>query len=91
MASLVKAHAQATEHLKANPELWLKSAAEFGTPLEVWRKAAPNMELAWGMDQEFIKKVAALGGRMKALGMIEREPDYHRLIDLSFVQGVKLK
>ena len=91
VASLVAAHAQATEYLKAHPGKWLQKAASFGTAQEVWQKAAPNMELAWKMDQDFISKAAALGQRMKAMGMIKREPDYNQLIDLRFVQGIKLK
>ncbi|MBU1275753.1 MAG: NrtA/SsuA/CpmA family ABC transporter substrate-binding protein [Proteobacteria bacterium] len=91
VAALVAAHAASTEYLKTHPKQWLQRAATFGTPLKVLEKAAPNMELAWNMDQGFIKRVRALGGRMKALGIISREPDYHKLIDLSFVKGVKLK
>ena len=89
VAALVKAHAQATQWLQAHPQLWLQKAATFGTPLRVLQKAAPNMELAWDMDQEFVRRVAALGGRMKALGIIEREPDYNKLIDLRFVEQIK--
>ncbi len=91
VAALVKAHAQATEYLQAHPGQWLKRASAFGTPPEVLQKAAPNMELAWGMDQEFVKRVAALGARMKALGIIRQEPDYNKLIDLSFVQEVEAR
>jgi NitT/TauT family transport system substrate-binding protein len=91
VAALVQAHAEATEYLQAHPQMWLQRAATFGTPLEVLTKAAPNMELAWKMDPEFIRRVAALGGRMKALGLIGQEPDYAKLIDLSFVERVKLK
>ena len=91
VADLVAAHAASTEYLKAHPGQWLKRAAAFGTPLKVLQKAAPNMELAWKMDQGFIKRVANLGGRMKALGIISQEPDYDKLIDLSFVNRVTLK
>lgn len=90
VASLVKAHAQATEFLKSHPEQWLRRAASFGAPLEVWQKAVSNMELAWAMDQAFVRRVAALGGRMKSLGVIEREPDYQQLVNLRFVQDLKL-
>ena len=91
VAALVRAHAQTTEYLKAHPQEWLQRAASFGTPLQVLTKAAPNMELAWRMDREFVRQVAALGGRMKALGIIKQEPDYNKLIDLSFVESVSLK
>ena len=89
VADLVTAHAAATEYLKAHPREWLQRAAGFGTPMEVLQKAAPNMEPAWRMDRDFVKRVAALGGRMKALGIISQEPDYNKLIDLSFVERVK--
>ena len=86
---MVLAHAKATEWLKGHQDRWLKKASGFGTPLDVLKKAAPNMELAWDMDGQFIKRVQALGRRMKALGIIKREPDYHKLIDLDFVNRVR--
>lgn len=91
VTALVAAHARATEFLQAHPEQWLQRAAGFGTPLAILQKAAPNLELAWDMDEAFIARVAALGGRMQALGIIEREPDYRQLVDLRFVQEVKRK
>jgi NitT/TauT family transport system substrate-binding protein len=51
--------------------------------------AAPNMELAWDMDETFVRQAKALGSRMQALGIIERQPDYDRLFDLSFVQQAR--
>lgn len=86
VAALVRAHARATRHLEANPGPWLDAAAKFGTDREVLSMASENMELAWDMDQAFVGRVAALGGRMKALGIIEREPDYAGLVDLAFVR-----
>jgi NitT/TauT family transport system substrate-binding protein len=87
--ALVTAHARATEHLKAHPDQWLKRASQFGTPLEVLTRAAPNMELAWEMDEGFIVRTRALGQRMQALGVIDRQPDYDGLFDLRFVQQAK--
>jgi NitT/TauT family transport system substrate-binding protein len=86
---LVLAHARATRHLNAHPEEWLKRASEFGTPLNVLRQAAPNMELAWEMDEAFVRMTRALGEKMQTLGVIDRQPDYARLFDLSFVKKVK--
>lgn len=85
---LVLAHARATEYLKANQDQWLKRAATFGTAPNILEKAAPNMELAWSMDEAFIAKTRALGERMQALGVIERQPDYDKLFELSFVRKV---
>ncbi|MDI6796460.1 MAG: NrtA/SsuA/CpmA family ABC transporter substrate-binding protein [Desulfatibacillaceae bacterium] len=89
VAELVKAHAEATRFLAQNPGQWLERAASFGTPKEVWQKAANNIELAWKIDEAYIKNAKNLGQRMLALGIINKEPDYERLFDLSFVEGLE--
>ena len=86
---LVLGHMRATEYLRGHQADWLKKASEFGTPLDVLQRAAPNMELAWEMDASFVRKAQALGKRMQALGVIDRQPDYERLFDLSFVEKIK--
>jgi len=89
ISELVLAHARATTYLKANTEKWLQKAATFGTPLPILKQAAANMELAWYMDEDFVRKTRALGERMQALGVIDRQPDYGRLLDLSFVKQIQ--
>ncbi|MBW2709937.1 MAG: ABC transporter substrate-binding protein [Deltaproteobacteria bacterium] len=86
---LVTAHARATEYLQAHPDIWLKRASLFGAELRILEKAAPNMELAWKMDADFVRKVRILGERMQALGVIKKQPDYDALFDLSFVKKVR--
>jgi len=86
---LVKAHARATEFLNRHPDQWLARAAAFGTDPAVLKRATVNMELAWEMDEAFVARAKALGARMQALHMIERQPDYDRLFDLQFVKRVK--
>jgi NitT/TauT family transport system substrate-binding protein len=86
--ALVDAHARATKYLQAHPDEWLKRASAFGTELRILEKAAPNMELAWGMDEDFVRKARALGERMQTLGVIQTQPDYTKLFDLSFVGKV---
>lgn len=86
---LVLAHARATRHLTAHPEKWLKKASEFGTDVSVLEKAQLNIELAWDMDEAFVKRARHLGERMQALNVIERQPDYDQLFDLSFVNRVR--
>ena len=91
MSELVFAHARATNYLTGHPNEWLGRASEFGSRIEVLEAAAPNMELAWEMDDAFVQKAKALGDRMQALGIIERQPDYEQLFDLSFVKQAKEK
>jgi NitT/TauT family transport system substrate-binding protein len=85
---LVSSHARATDHLKSIPAEWLKKASAFGTPLRVLERALPNMELAWKMDTVFLRRARALGERMQALGLIEKQPDYDELFNMSFVAKV---
>ena len=89
VAKLVLAHAEATRYLRSHPEKWLDAAAGFGTPLEILRKAAANMELSWDMNATFVRQAKALGKRMQALGIIQNQPDYSRLFDLSFVRQAR--
>lgn len=88
---LVLAHVRATEYLNKHPHKWLERASDFGTPLAVLEAAAPNMELAWDMDEAFVRQAKALGARMQALGVIDRQPDYDQLFDLSFVREIRNK
>ena len=86
---LVMAHARATQYLNSHRGEWLKKASTFGTQPDILQEAAPNMELAWEMDESFVERTRALGERMQALGVIEKQPDYEKLFDLSFVRKVK--
>jgi NitT/TauT family transport system substrate-binding protein len=86
---LVLAHARATEYLLSHKDEWLKKASTFGTPLNILKEASSNMELAWEMDDDFVKKTRTLGRRMQELKVIEKQPNYERLFDLSFVKKIK--
>lgn len=88
---LVRAHAEATRFLQHHPGQWLDRAAAFGTDRAVLDQAAHNMELAWDMDSTFVARAKALGARMQALNVIQRQPDYNALFDLQFVQKVRVE
>ncbi len=87
--ALVSAHARATEYLRANHLEWIRHAAAFGSPADVLEQAAMNIELSWDMDARFLRQVQMLGEKMKEIGMIERLPDWKKLIDTRFVQKVR--
>ena len=84
---LVAAHARATRYLNENPDEWLRKASDFGTEVPVLQKALANIELAWQMDEPYVRRARSLGERMRALGVIQRQPDYDQLFDLSFVRA----
>ena len=83
-------HKRATERLRADTRRWLDAAARLtGLERELLTQAASNMELTWDMDASFLRRLAALGARMKALGLIAREPDYAALVDTRFVDALR--
>lgn len=87
---MVAAHKAATEAFMADKKLWLDTAAAlFRVDRALLEASAPNMELAWDMDDAFLRRLAALGARMKALGVIAAEPDYSRLVDRRFVDALR--
>lgn len=87
---MVAAHKRATERLRADTRRWLDAAARLtGLERELLTQAASNMELTWDMDASFLRRLAALGARMKALGLIAREPDYAALVDTRFVDALR--
>ncbi len=86
---LVKAHVKATIRLNKDKELWLKKAASFGTDYAILESASPNMEIFWNIDEKWVRQVRELGKRMEKLGIINQQPDYGTLIDLSIVKEVR--
>ena len=87
---MVRAHKAATEKCMADKAFWLKNASEmFGVELDVLRDAADNIELVWDMDDAFVARLAALGKRMRELGIIRKEPDYAALVDRRFVDALR--
>ena len=86
---LVRAHVKATLFLQKDPGAWLDKAVSFGTERAILELAAENIELAWLIDENFVERAKALGARMEALKVIDRQPDYDKLFDLSFVRKVK--
>lgn len=87
IAELVAAHVAVTKMLGADQTLWITEAGErFGVDRSILEAAAKNMELVWDMDDTFMRQLATLGSRLKALGIIEREPDYDSLVYRGFVE-----
>jgi NitT/TauT family transport system substrate-binding protein len=41
------------------------------------------------MDEVFVQQCRVLGERMEALGVINQQPDYTELFDLSFVEKIR--
>jgi len=86
---LVRLQAMATEYLSTRRQEWLEKANEFGIDQEILDIAAKNIELFWQIDESYIERARILGAKMERLGVINKQPDYDALFDLSFVKKVK--
>lgn len=86
---LVNSHVKATMSLKEDRKFWLSEAEKFGTDKNVLNLAAGNMDLAWNIDEDYVKKTGKLAERMLELGVIESLPDMEVLFDTSFVENIK--
>jgi NitT/TauT family transport system substrate-binding protein len=86
---IVSAHVRATKYLSSNHSEWIKRAVEFGNPVDVVEQASKNIELSWDMDDKFISQAKMLGEKMKELGIIDKLPDWDKLIDTRFVQKAR--
>lgn len=86
-----EAHAKATERLAADPDGWADLVArEWGYDRVATRNSINNIELLWRMDQRFDSQLAAYIDRLQDLGVIQRKPDMARLVQRSFVDGVRV-
>lgn len=87
---MVRAHRKATEQCMNDRAFWLETSSRmFGVEPDVLREAADNIELAWDMDDAFVRRLRALGKRMLELGLIRKEPDYRALVDRRFVDALR--
>lgn len=87
--AMVEVHARATDYMAAHAERWAAEVeSAYGYSPESLAIALPNIALRWRMDQSYVDQVAVLGQQQVALGQIDREPDYARFVDMSFVRGL---
>lgn len=88
---MVQAHAEATEYMKANPQEWAQAVIDkYGFSPEHLDLAIPNIELRWGMDDDYIAQARVLGEQNVILDQIAKEPDYEAFFNTTFVGKVDL-
>jgi len=51
-------------------------------------KAAPNVELTWKIDDQFLKQAQYYGSQMLSKKQIRELPDYAKFIEPSFVKAI---
>lgn len=86
----LKIHRQATEYAMANRAAFVSMTEQkLGLPAKVAELAAPNVELTWKLDDDWVKRAKYYGSQMLDKKQIRQLPDYGTFIDTSFNQAVK--
>jgi len=82
---LMGIHKKATEYAMSNREAMVDMAAQkLGQQKKSIEMAAPNVELTWKIDQDFIKRARAYGELMLEKKQIRALPDYDKFINTKF-------
>jgi NitT/TauT family transport system substrate-binding protein len=89
---MVKTHALATAHLKANPGEWARATTKaWGAKLEAVELAIKNIELRWELGAAYVDQARVLGGELEKLRQIKRQPSYEQFITTSFTAELQGK
>jgi len=89
-AELVKVflaiHRKATEYAMSNRAAFVDMAAlKLGQPRPTIEIAAPNVELTWNTDADWVTRAKYYGSEMLDKKQIRALPDYTKFINTSFV------
>lgn len=82
-------HRKATEYVLANRSAFVEmSGQKLGLPAKTVELAAPNIELTWRIDDEWVKRAKYYGAQMLDKKQIRQLPDYSTFINTSFVKSL---
>lgn len=82
-------HRKATEYAMANRAAFIEMAAQkLGQPKKTIEIAAPNVELTWNTDADWVTRAKYYGSEMLDKKQIRALPDYTKFIDTSFVSAL---
>lgn len=82
-------HRRATEYAMANRAAFVDMAVQkLGQPKATIEIAAPNVELTWNTDADWVTRAKYYGSQMLEKKQIRALPDYSIFIDTSFVSAL---
>lgn len=88
--TLLKIHRKASEFAMSDRDAFVTMAMQkLGQQRASIEKAAPNVELTWKIDDQFLKQAEYYGSQMLGKKQIRQLPDYKTFIDPSFVKSVE--
>ncbi len=82
-------HRKATEYVLANRAAFVEmSEKKLGLPAKTVELAAPNIELTWRIDEDWVTRAKYYGSQMLDKKQIRQLPDYSTFIDTSFAKSL---
>jgi NitT/TauT family transport system substrate-binding protein len=84
----VAMHRKATEYVVANRPAFVEMcSAKLGIAPKTAELAAPNIELTWRIDEDWVKRAKYYGTQMLDKKQIRQLPDYSSFVDSSFIKS----
>ncbi len=82
-------HRKSTEYVLANRAAFVEmSEKKLGLPAKTVELAAPNIELTWRIDDDWVTRAKYYGSQMLDKKQIRQLPDYGTFIDTRFVKSL---
>jgi NitT/TauT family transport system substrate-binding protein len=82
-------HRKATEYVLANRAAFVEmSEKKLGLPAKTVELAAPNIELTWRIDDDWVTRAKYYGSQMLDKKQIRQLPNYSTFIDTSFAKSL---
>lgn len=82
-------HRKATEYAQGNRAAFVDmSVQKLGLPARIVELAAPNIELTWRIDDEWVTRAKYYGTQMLDKKQIRQLPDYSSFINTSFAKSL---
>jgi NitT/TauT family transport system substrate-binding protein len=86
VAMMMEMHKKATDYAMSNRAAMVEMAMQkLGQPKKSIELAAPNVELTWKIDAEFVQRAKAYGQLMLEKKQIRQLPDFDRFITTKFM------
>lgn len=84
----VTMHRKSTEFVLANRPAFIEMCSlKLGIPAKTVELAAPNIELTWRIDDDWVTRAKYYGAQMLDKKQIRQLPDYNTFINSSFVKS----
>jgi NitT/TauT family transport system substrate-binding protein len=89
ITAFLQMHRKATEYALGNRAAFIAMCEQkLGLPAKTVELAAPNIELTWRIDDDWVTRAKYYGAQMLDKKQIRQLPDYTTFINTSFAKSI---